>query len=260
MAQPVPATAIKSDFPSQYEGDLLATANRQANGHGGSSPARSDKLSTVDAASNTSTTSSTSDACNSSVLNLQPFLAGTTAVHGSQPVYGTGKTEWSIAEARHADPPQPLVDYFVSQLDHAALEPIGTRSERMRHVTAVLTEFQNTPTRRIRFVELEVPMRECNSKSGMKEEMFSYALYMELSRTRLVNLLRVKDYQPALDKTARLSASAELVGNNPHIRWIELCNCEFNDIDAHALAKGLLNNHAIKTLLVKDCIFSPDGW
>ena len=130
----------------------------------------------------------------------------------------------------------------------------------MQHVTNVLKEFQGISTTRIRFVDLAVPMRECNSKSGMHEEMYSYALYKELSGTRLVHRLRVKDYQPALDRSAWLPSSAELVGNNPYIQWLELSKCKFNDDDADALAKGLHNNHAIKTLVVKNCNFSRDGW
>lgn len=255
MAHPVVSNSSGKSI-AQGSTEAGRGASREG-GRGGERPGRSSKTPVLTAVS------PADSGCLQMPLNLPPAAMEAAGLAGSRPIYGASSTLAIRGPAQDSsthqlDGMETLIDHFNLNLHRSDFGSSGQPYEQMAYVTHVLKACHGRPGDLSRFIDLDVPMRKRISAGGSIDETYSLNLYRALAQTALVAHIRVQDYQPELDKKSWLR-EGELFGNNEDITWLELWDCDFNDADASELAGALETNKAVRTLVFRDCVISPDG-
>lgn len=108
-------------------------------------------------------------------------------------------------------------------------------------------------------VDLDLPLCPGTMGFNSMERMYAKYLYDALAKSNVVVRVRVKDYQPELNRLGSLVSDNEILGGNRKITELELADCEFDNEVASQLARALETNTSIKTLVLNNCSIPEVG-
>ena len=174
---------------------------------------------------------------------------------------GTGKSDPYRQICERQWLMQIPIGHLDLRLDPCASSDNMGRLDQMAFVSALLSSCRDLSKsgNPALTIDLDVPMRARLTEFSSMDMMYSKNLYSALAESKVLVRVRIKDYQPKLDKSSWMTQDSGLLGGNKKIRELELLDCDFDDEDTCELAEALEINTSIKTLVLSNCSISDKG-